>query len=802
MHITNKNIYPQISVCMPVYNRAIYMRECIDSILAQTFTDFELLIVDDGSTDTSCDIIKAYKDPRIRLIENKHNFIESLNTLLEEAKGKYIARMDSDDIMIEDRLESQYKYMEANPDVDVLGGGIDFFGLQDYPAYYPVENVTVHDMINGCCIVHPTAMIRRSIFSQYNFKYRSEFIYAEDYGLWCEMLRYNIKFKNLNKILIKYRTSETQVTYKNSDIQSETANKIRTDFMNWVLNKEKEVSEEQVFIKDTNKKLTVVIPFLNEGEEVINTVRSARKTGGDNFDIIIVNDCSDNDYNYEEELKPYNVNYIYNTYRIGAAASKEKGVFLTKTPFFLLLDAHMRFYDSNWPNIIVQYLEKDDNQLLCCQTKVLRKKDGVVFESETKDTYGAFLSFKHDGYMPGIHWASYQSDILSSGQIASVLGAGYAASRRYWNYIRGLQGLLHYGSEEAYLSIKSWLFGGGCRLLSEVKIGHIYKQTFNYKVYIDQMKFNNLFIAETLFPISLRCLSKSIAYKQDKTLYLRTDQWLKSTSKRTKELREYYSSIPKKNFEFILSINDLPSKEELNELKENSKKLLDFLVFIDENASNQDIGLMNGIAGQIVVYCLYAELFDDKKWENKASKLFNAICDSIKTELPVSFGKGLCGIGWAILYLQSHSLLEDPMEEELQLIDQLIMERSPLRMKDLSLISGLGGVLCYVTARLGSLEKEGKISLFFNESYLSELEIASRSLLNTTDDYRCCNFAMQLLEYINKKEKREIIPLEFDEILELPKFLPQQNKYWEIGLLGVTGYAVRILSDFKKHKIN
>ncbi len=89
-----------ISVVMPVYNGAAHIRECLDSILHQTFHDFEVLIVDDGSTDNTCDIILSYNDSRIRLIRNRHDYIASSNLLFAKAKGKYIARMDSDDIMI------------------------------------------------------------------------------------------------------------------------------------------------------------------------------------------------------------------------------------------------------------------------------------------------------------------------------------------------------------------------------------------------------------------------------------------------------------------------------------------------------------------------------------------------------------------------------------------------------------------------------------------------------------------------------------------------------------------------------
>lgn len=154
---------PIISVCMPMYNASQYLRECIDSILLQTFTDFELLIVDDGSTDDSCDIVRSYNDSRIRLIENKHDYIASLNMLLDEAKGKYIARMDADDVMMPYRLEKQYNYMEQNIEVDVLGGGMSLFGISN-STFIPLEELTIYDMLQGCCISHPTVMIRKDIF--------------------------------------------------------------------------------------------------------------------------------------------------------------------------------------------------------------------------------------------------------------------------------------------------------------------------------------------------------------------------------------------------------------------------------------------------------------------------------------------------------------------------------------------------------------------------------------------------------------------------------------------------------------
>ena len=106
---------PPVSVCMSMYNASKYLRECINSVLAQTFKDFEFLIVDDGSTDDSAEIVQSYHDSRRRLIKNKHDYIGSLNILLDEARGKYIARMDADDVMMPMRLKIQFEYNVCMP---------------------------------------------------------------------------------------------------------------------------------------------------------------------------------------------------------------------------------------------------------------------------------------------------------------------------------------------------------------------------------------------------------------------------------------------------------------------------------------------------------------------------------------------------------------------------------------------------------------------------------------------------------------------------------------------------------------
>ena len=203
-----------ISVVMPVYNCEKYLSYSIESILSQSFKAFELIIVDDGSSDNSMKIIQSYKDKRVKVIDNQKNIgvTKSLNRAIHYSKGQYIARMDADDISLVDRLEKQFNFMENNPKVAVLGGGyqeIDSDGrLVNYIFKPPVDKRTIeHQLLFkkpfANPIVHPTAIIRRTALEDIG-GYRVLFQTAQDYDLW---LRTSEKYiiQNLDEILIYYR---------------------------------------------------------------------------------------------------------------------------------------------------------------------------------------------------------------------------------------------------------------------------------------------------------------------------------------------------------------------------------------------------------------------------------------------------------------------------------------------------------------------------------------------------------------------------------------------------------------------
>ena len=210
---------PAVSVLMPVYNVGEYLRDGIDSILEQTFTDFEFIIVNDGSTDGSLEIIKSYSDPHIRYTSNEKNegLIYTLNKGLEMCKGRYIARMDGDDVSHVDRLKLQYEYMEQNPEIDVLASCvriIDENGKELDPWKDDINHVSRKSIRNflsiNNCIAHPTVMIKGDVLREYRYNPLQKL--SEDYDLWLRMTADGKVIEKLKQPLLNHRYLLTSFT--------------------------------------------------------------------------------------------------------------------------------------------------------------------------------------------------------------------------------------------------------------------------------------------------------------------------------------------------------------------------------------------------------------------------------------------------------------------------------------------------------------------------------------------------------------------------------------------------------------
>ena len=198
---------PKISVVMPVYNAERFLSEAIESILNQTFKDFELIIINDGSTDNSLEIIKKYKaqDERIVLISRENRgLVYSLNEGIEKAEGKYIARMDADDISLENRFSKQFEVLEDNTDIDIVGCDYQLIDKNSNVVGKTIVPKTEKDILLTLCysvpFAHPSVMIRKSIFQYHKYEESP----AEDYLLWSRVYKKN-NFFNIGKPLLKYR---------------------------------------------------------------------------------------------------------------------------------------------------------------------------------------------------------------------------------------------------------------------------------------------------------------------------------------------------------------------------------------------------------------------------------------------------------------------------------------------------------------------------------------------------------------------------------------------------------------------
>jgi len=210
---------PKVSVVMPAYNSEKYIKEAVESVLLQTFTDFEFIIINDGSTDKTDSIIKEFSDERIKYFPRAHSgLINSLNFGLENSQGEFIARFDSDDICMPRRIEKQVAFFEKNAQHVLVGTHaikIDENGKEFGEFVYPPtswKEIKKYSLLHNP-FIHPSVMFRKSILNKVTgYKH---FKNAEDYELWTRII-YKYPCSNLPEKLLKYRIHTGQITKKNN----------------------------------------------------------------------------------------------------------------------------------------------------------------------------------------------------------------------------------------------------------------------------------------------------------------------------------------------------------------------------------------------------------------------------------------------------------------------------------------------------------------------------------------------------------------------------------------------------------
>jgi len=203
---------------MPCHNAGAFLQEALDSILFQTFQDFELVVVDDGSEDDSSEVLEEFRarDSRIRVLTKPRNegIVASLNTGLDSCRGCYVARMDADDIALPDRLARQIEAMDASPRVSALGGAVCYIDSAGKELGYIRKcRPDARLLLRSNPMLHPTVMIRREVVERNSIRYRQRYIYAEDYYFWLELSRAG-RLAALDEVVLKYRVSDGATRFR------------------------------------------------------------------------------------------------------------------------------------------------------------------------------------------------------------------------------------------------------------------------------------------------------------------------------------------------------------------------------------------------------------------------------------------------------------------------------------------------------------------------------------------------------------------------------------------------------------
>lgn len=261
---------PLVSVLLPVYNGEKYLKDCINSVLNQTYSNFEFVIIDDGSVDSTESIISSYNDSRIRFIKNQQNLklIATLNKGIKLSEGKYIARIDADDLMHPNRLQKQVDFLETNVDYVFVGSAVRLIKEEveeESIRYYTEHDDIVFSMLFYCPFIHPSLLLRKSIINENELYFDSDFLHAEDYELWTRIVTFG-KVANLPEKLTSYRIHHDQISQQHIDYQKKQMQLIRNNFLNKRLTDFSDLEKDILFGNQSISRLTQFLNLLNKFE--------------------------------------------------------------------------------------------------------------------------------------------------------------------------------------------------------------------------------------------------------------------------------------------------------------------------------------------------------------------------------------------------------------------------------------------------------------------------------------------------------------------------------------------------------
>lgn len=221
---------PAISVVMTAFNATLYIKDAIQSILDQTFSDFEFIIINDGSTDNTLAIAKSFNDSRLRIFSNDKNLgmAANFNKGIALSRGEFIARMDADDISLPVRFEKQITFLRKNREIGIVGSYVKTIGKSGGRTvrYFTRPEEVKASLLFSTSLAHPSVMMRREIFSKFNLNYRAEFNPADDYDLWERASAFT-KIANMPNVLLLYRVHEKNITSTKNEERKAGASEVR-----------------------------------------------------------------------------------------------------------------------------------------------------------------------------------------------------------------------------------------------------------------------------------------------------------------------------------------------------------------------------------------------------------------------------------------------------------------------------------------------------------------------------------------------------------------------------------------------
>lgn len=291
-------------------------------------------------------------------------------------------------------------------------------------------------------------------------------------------------------------------------------------------------------------KLTIIIPFRNEGDEVKNTINSLLSTAGVKTNLILVNDQSTDGYDYKQVADFFKAEYIEHQHNLGVAASRDEAIGKCQTDYFIIFDAHMRAFTTNWAQIIIRELEKDHRCIICCTTIGLNK-NAEPNKTTNQQAYGVTMHLPDLTYQWNTNW---KGDIEHENSmiINCIMGASYACNKLYWEKLRGLEGLKSYGFDEQLISIKTFLEGGTCKVLNNIVFGHIFRDINEvpYHIKSSDFVFNALFIIELFFTEDMKIRKfRNLRYSCSDEVFQEAINLLSSYKEEIRKMETYYKQI-------------------------------------------------------------------------------------------------------------------------------------------------------------------------------------------------------------------------------------------------------------------